>query len=590
MVLQNVLNRAQIQFGYYLQQAIRSSLDLSEVADKGNIVSVSAALYQSDDVLILEKVYPAFRENFSEMTFTVPELPEGKYTLKAVAERVDGKKQVLEQGTFEQKHFSWEHNTLGISDQVIPPYEPLIRDGHSVRAVLRTYDLNNSGLPEQIRSVGQDLLAAPVSFRISVNDNAETVDSDRDLEFTLERPNEIHYQAQWHAGKLQGRTKAFFDYDGMLKLTVDFTLPESEKLSAFDLIIPIRATSASLMHVLSDTGKASVTGKVPIGANPVWESMFIEHNSSLEVDNKVNRFPGTFVPYIWLGDENRGICWFANNDKDWLPDDQQSVAEINRYADRTEIVIRFVTQPGTLKRTHSITFALQATPTKPMMQTPAHWRKVVFGLPRMEGLYHAAILGSAFHWGADDYFSFKPRQGDEAIFGLLKTARSGALPQDKLNAWMNGYDPGIPYLKTVTNGIRTGLAMAATAPQTIIPYTNMRGASVREEEFPIFKDEWLMGDYAPQKWHEYESGFGYCALACRSRQDFILWCLNRMLESGALDGIYYDVTYPKASRNTITGNAYYDDNGKLRTGCDLFESRELFKRSAVLTWQKRVII
>ncbi|MBR2439587.1 MAG: hypothetical protein IKB25_05285 [Lentisphaeria bacterium] len=577
---------ADFKYGYYpYTKQLRTLLDISGYGNKNRVISSFVRVIGPDGKTVLEKAYPAFRNDSAEMLISVPVRNQGKYIVKAGVKDSLGKTEILEEGSFEHKDFSWAHNQLGISDNVIPPYTPLKRSGNNIESVLRNYQIGNDGLPQQVVSAGKKLLAAPVSFNISINGKPQKAVAEKTVQFTATKPHEIRYHADWKAGKMKGRTTAFFDYDGMLKLTLDFSLPPSEKLTNFDLVIPVSLDNAKLMHVLSDTGKASVTARVPKGKNPVWESMFIDHNSGLEVDGKVNRFPGTFVPYIWLGNEDRGICWFANNDRDWLPDDKQSVTLVNRYADRAEIVIRFVTRPSKLKRSRSITFALQATPTKPMPEKPANWRKITFGLPQIKGTYRAAVLGSAFHWGGEDYFSFAPR--DEKVFPILREIRNGNFSKEKLESWIKGYNPKAPFLGTMTRSFRNGVYMVKSNPGTIIPYTNMRGLSVREKEFPVYKDEWLMGDYAPKKWREFDGAFGYSALTPKSRQDYILWCLNRMLDSGVIDGIYFDVTYPKASRNIVSGNAYYDDNGKLRTGCDLFESRELLKRCAVLTWQKR---
>ena len=579
---------ADFKYGYYpYTKQIRTLLDISGYRNKNRVISGFVAIFAPSGKKVLEKTYPAFRKEAAEMLFPFTPAAEGKYTIKAGIKDSLGTTEILEEGSFEHKVFPWVNNDLGISNQVIPPFTPLKRSGNDIDVVLRRYQQGNDGLPQQVFSEGKKLLAAPVSFRIGINGKAEKVIAKKPLDFTVVRPDKICYQTNWTAGKLQGRTKAFFDYDGMLKLTIDFSLPPSEKLTNFDLVIPVNQEYSKLLHVLSDTGKASFIGKVPQGKNPVWESMFIERNSGLEVDGKVNCFPGTFVPYIWIGDENRGFCWYANNDKDWLPDDKQSVTLVNRYGNRSEIVIRFVTKPSKLSRPRSITFALQATPTKPMPEKPANWRKITFGLPKIPGTYRTSVLGSAFHWGGEDYFSFAPRGNDDTIFRIFNKIRKGNYPKEALDKWISGYDTKAPHYAVMLRSFRNGVSMVRSRPDTVIPYTDMRGLTVQDREFPVYKDEWLMGDYAPVKWKKYEGRFGYSVLTPKSRQDFILWNLNRMLDSGAIDGIYFDVNYPKASRNIVSGNAYYDDNGNLRTGCDLFESRELLKRCAVLTWQNR---
>ena len=53
-------------------------------------------------------------------------------------------------------------------------------------------------------------------------------------------------------------------------------------------------------------------GKIPGGTGKVWDSGNIPRD----------QLPAPFVPYIWVGGPERGICWFADNTKDWIIDPQ----------------------------------------------------------------------------------------------------------------------------------------------------------------------------------------------------------------------------------------------------------------------------
>jgi hypothetical protein len=577
-------------YGYYpYYNKIKTKIDISGMKDRDAVTGALVRVSGKKGSVIVETPYPPFSKFVSEFTFDIPALKEGEYIIEAFLVDGKGQRQSVASREFKRKIFEWEGNKLGISDEVIPPFTPLKVSGKKVESVLRTHILNDIGLPEQIVSDGRNILAGPVSLLVEIDGRKETVRADKPLSFTRAQKNEVRYQTSWKAGALNGKMDAFFDYDGMLKIKLDLTLPEKSTFSRCDLVIPVTSETARLMHILSDTGKASFTGKIPAGDNPVWESLFVDHCQYADNDGIPWRLPGTFVPYVWIGDEDRGISWYAESDRDWLTNDKKSEVEINRQKDRTEIVVHFVTKPGTLKRTHSIVFALQATPTKPMPVTPAPWRDIVFSMPQLSNQYNASIIGAALQWGGDDYYVFYPRNKDYTIFNLIQETRNGRHDSAAWDKWAEGYDQRIPFVDRIKRNIRNGEGIARSKPQTIIPYTDMRGISVREEDFKVFLDEWMPYDYSPKKWPEFdESGtFGYDAIACRSRQDYILWYFNKMLDSGAMDAIYYDVTYPRAIRNSLSGNAYYDETGKMRTACDIFETRELFKRSAVLAWQKR---
>ncbi len=581
---------ALFRYGYYPYfNKIRTKVDISGMENRGSVTGAVARLTTKSGEFVAEAVYPPLVNSVAEFTFDVPVLRAGEYAIEALLLNAKGSRVPAAKREFQRKIFEWEGNRLGISDEVIPPFTPIEVSGQKVMTVLRSHALNDIGFPEQIESDGRNILAGPISLRAEVDGKQETLHAGKPLAFTRMQKNEVGYKTSWNAGALNGSISASFDYDGMLKITMDLDLPGKAILNRCDLAIPIMPETAKFMHVLSDTGKASFTDKIPGGENPVWESLFIDHCQAADDDGVPWRLPGTFVPYVWVGDENRGIAWFAAGDKDWLVNDKQSAVTIDRYKDRTEIVVHFVTQPGTLDRKRSIVFALQATPTKPMPMTPAPWRNIVFSMPQLGGQYNAAIIGSALQWGGDDYYTFYPRGKDYTIFEIIRKTRAGEYNAEAWSRWAEGYDPNIPFVDRIRRNIRSGEGVFRSRPETVIPYTDMRGIVVREEDFRVFQDEWLVDAYSPKKWPEYdESGaFGYSAIACRSRQDYILWYFNKMLDSGAMDGIYYDVQYPQAIRNTVSGQAYIDDFGKIRAVCDIFDTRELFKRSAVLAWQKR---
>ena len=64
--------------------------------------------------------------------------------------------------TFKRERFVWEHNKIGKSTKVIPPFTPLAVKGQTVSAVLRKHRMNALGLWDQVSSEGVDLLGAPM--------------------------------------------------------------------------------------------------------------------------------------------------------------------------------------------------------------------------------------------------------------------------------------------------------------------------------------------------------------------------------------------------------------------------------------------
>lgn len=581
---------ARFNFGYYpYENILKTFIDVSVLPSKDLFNTAYFTISGKDGKMLFKSPDTALKNYSAESEIKIPELPEGTYTVDAFAlqQGMSGVKAASR--SFIRKKFPWEQNTIGVSDVVIPPYTPLVVSGNTVKAVLREHVMSDTGIPEQIQANSKNILAQPVYFKTTIDGKEEKAVITEKIKFSRTDANKALYRSKWRVGALTVTLDGFFDYDGMLKMRLTLDGKPDTRLDTFDLIIPI-ADCAEFLHVISDTGKACTALPVPAGSNPVWESMYAEHNQYAVGDGVVGRLSGTFLPYIWIGNENRGICWFADNDKDWLVNDRRSCIDINKFPDRTELRIRFVTKPGLLERRRKIIFALQATPTKPMPAAPSYWRNIVFSMPHLgQGTHTAAIIGSAWQWGGDDFYAFYPRNKDFSVYSLIRDARNNNYNADAWSTWIEGYNPSHPHIDRIKRNIQSGAGIARSRPSTIIPYTDMRGLCVNEEDFLTFQDEWVIYPFSPRKWPEWDTGgtYGYDTTPCESRQDYILWYFNKMLDSGAMDGIYYDVTYPVAVRNSVTGKAFRGDDGRMRASADIFAARELFKRSAVLAFQKR---
>lgn len=585
-------NSLDLTFGYYPSfNTIKARLDTSMLKDKAREGDAFLRVVRSSDSKVLASgKFPPPQKNVSELILETPPLPDGAYFVEASLAGED-ESDFLVRKEFVRKHYEWENNQIGISDQVIPPYTPLVVSGRKVSAVLREYEFNPLGLLDQVTSENQKLLAEPMRFEVVINGAKQVPEVVKALDFTVKKPGEVVADSAWRAGELSVQMHSIMEYDGMLKVEMRFRMGNPEAtLDKFDLVIPLLPEAAPMLEALSEGCRNSFIDMLPAGENLVWESKFMDRQSHPDPDGGIGRFPGTFIPYVWLGNERQGLAWFADNDRDWLPDDERSTHAIYRKDGKTLLRIRFVTRPGPLKREHVIVFGLQATPTKPVSPD---WRKVICAAkPDVAGLKDIRILGSGYQWGCMTPFSsVYPRNRDMGFMEVLKTARTGTFPTESLAKWIEGYDPAHPHLERLKRGVNIGVGLVLNKPDVIIPYFDARGIPYIDEEFQTFQDEWTIFPYNPsRKWPTSllnSDRWGYEASIPKSRADYILWYYDKLLDTGAVDSIYFDVTYLRAVRQTVSAGAYVDENGKLRPSCELFALRDLFKRCAVLTQEKR---
>lgn len=538
--------------------------------------------------------------------------------------------------TFEHQQFPWERNELGRERVVIPPFTPLVVNDAdaSVACVLRRHQLDDTGLWQQVVSEDRELLVEPMRVELE-SDGQRVVATGDSLTFTERAADRVRGQAAWHAGPVRGRTEFEFEYDGLMRIVLGLE-PGTVSIDAMQLVIPLKSSEAWLMHPVTDLLRHHYAGVIPNGSGRLWEYGGARHDVRYtetgrpDPDGKVWdsrhvarwQLPGPFVPYIWLGGPERGICWFAENDRDWSLDPEQPTLEIRRRGATTELLVKFVTRPFALTRPRTIAFGLMATPAKPMPEQPVNFRRWWAGSMSADttNTAHFNFMGACYYWGAaGPCFAFYPAFQDFSIYDeFARVRRTGEIDPGYTDRWLERFKAPefAPHLPTYRAHVNWTLnffadagwrAEAATGKTPYaIPYTNARainwGAEVR-----TFADEWSTLDVADPRWpgeerflrepaggwtlsaygkletpREY-SGIAYAVDPVPSWQDMVLDYHRRMLDAFA-DGIYFDDFFLVPNYSPF-GPGYIDDEGRLRPGVNILGFRELAKRIAVMHHQ-----
>ena len=533
-------------------------------------------------------------------TLAVPPLEDGRYELALALTAEDGRRRELTRA-FTRKRFPWETERLGLDRTVIPPFTPMAVDARRgrVSCVLRDHDLGGDGLWKQVSSQGVPLLAAPM--RLEAECGGKTYDAEgQGLSFSERSADRVSGAGSWRAGPLRGRTGFDFEYDGLAKITLRIE-PANAPVDALRLVIPLRTAEAWLMHPATDLLRFHYAGRIPDGTGTlfdysgatstvrytesglpdaggkVWDSRFVGRH----------KLPAPFVPYIWLGGPERGLCWFAENDRDWNLDPQKPALEIRRQGDVTSLVVHLFTRPTALAQPRTLVFGLMATPAKPMPEAPVNYRRWFPGSPvtNTEQVANFGFMGACYYWGAaGPCYAFYPAFKNFSIYDEFARLRKGgaadfAFTENWLKQFQGPeFQPHAsgsahpPDLVTYRNHVNWSLRFIdkgawATQPEKgrfgwVIPYTNARAVNWGEEA-ETFLDEWSTMDIADPRWPGEErfvrgrdgvcrlaaygkvklpdatSGIAYAIDPLPSWQNFALHYQKRMLETFA-DGVYYD--------------------------------------------------
>ncbi len=500
----------------------------------------------------------------TEQRFALPALPDGRFRADLYADTGDAAADAkpVKSALFEHRSdFDWLNNGIGISDEVIPPFTPLTVQGREVGAVLRTHTLTDDGLWGRIVADGADILAAPMRFEVRQDGKPQPVRGT--LRVVETAPHRVVTEAAWQAGSVRGLTRGTLDYDGCLKVTLDLNQEGDAPVEALDLVIPLKDARTPLMHACGDGLRINFGGAVPAGTGEVWSSLKASRSDLI----------GTFLPYLWVGEEGRGLCWFAANDRDWVVDtgDKTAALALERNNGTLALRIRLIQKPARLTRTHRITFGLMATPAKPM---PADWRQT--------GLFHggkrnATFLGMCMYWGGQLYGVFPMDRDFTVVRKIAESAKEGKR-DDAFFADYIGKHPD------VANEVRWSANLRNA--QALVPYTNLRGANTFTPEWRVYQDEWRRGNFGwRQTKPDLTSGsIDFSVIPTPSHIDFLLYYYREFLRAG-MDGIYWDNICLYANANRVTSEGYVREDGLFQPEADIWRLREVTKRTAVLAHQ-----
>ena len=561
-----------------------------------------------------------------------PPLPDGTYAIAlTLSGEGDARREIRR--TFERRRFPWETLPVGLEREVIPPFTPLAVDERMPRVacVLREHDLDGNGLWRQVTSQGHPLLSSPMRIEVQSTGRVHVARGPK-ATFTEKAPDRVRGHAAWKAGPVGGRTEFTFDYDGLMKIELHLE-PAAERVDALRLVIPMKTAEARLMHPVTDLLRFHYAGRIPEGKGLLWDyggqEREVRYTDTGEPDSEgkvwdsrhVGRhhLPGPFVPYLWVGGPERGLCWFAESDRDWSLDPQIPAMEIRRRGDTTELVVRLVTRPVVLTRPRTIAFGLMATPAKPMPSTPVNFRRWFPGaqVANTSQVVNFGFMGACYYWGAaGPCYAFYPAFKNFAIYDeFARLRKGGAADFAYTDAWLRQFRaPEFqPHLDTYRNHINWSLRFFdkgawGSQPEAgrtgwVIPYVNARAINWGEEA-ATFLDEWSTVDIADPRWPGEErfvrapdgrcrlaaygkvaepgetSGIAYAVDPVPSWQNMVLFYHRRMLETFA-DGIYLDDYFLSPSYDPF-GPGYVDEEGRLHAGVRIFAFHDLTKRIAVM--------
>lgn len=351
---------------------------------------------QRDGQEILVQTNSLPKDGKLDGTLSVGKMPDGaKYELAAIIRGEDGKEISRKTDSFTRKVMPFETAPKpGLSDIVVPPFTPPVIERDAVSVWGRTYQHGKDGLLENLEAANTNILAGPARF---VTGGVPLTGGKVSLK--KHGAGQVDYEQTFQAAGIKLLVTGMLDYDGFYRFHVTFE-PQQQAVAVPDLHfeIPLRAENAILIESAHDwAGLAGddCTGFLDARQGRLWDSKA----SVFHPDDRKGNMP----PYVWVGDDDRGITFSCASDQGMHNDDAQPAVTLDREGDVVVIRVSLVNQPLTLPGPREFEFALQASPFKPMLDNFRLWR--TFGRhDEHVGTYQKD--GHYFHhgWGIGYYF------------------------------------------------------------------------------------------------------------------------------------------------------------------------------------------
>jgi len=569
--------KVNVSFAYYPSiDRLHASVSYTALEARSRVTGCLAKVQRGNEVILEQQLKPSGDSVF-ESTLELPPLPDGKYELVVETQGV-AVHPIRE--PFERTRFPWEGTALGRSDILVEPFTPITMGEGYVTTLLRRYSEGGLGLWSQVESLNEDLLAAPMELKIFAEGKVFEARNDS-VKTDIQTDTRRVQSGTWTGGPLSGSFQTTLDFDGMLRWKLKLNPHEGVPVDRVTLVIPLKGSQVPLMHACTDGIRFNYAGYTPKGEGVIWKGSQAPKNEIV----------GTFIPYLWLGAEERGFSVFGENDRGWMNGVKDECIEIVRTGDTVEIRLNLITGPAVWKSPREIELGFLVTPVKPM---PEGWRLTSLGTPPSSDPQYAGKLRTIAWLGALGYVGAaahamdpEPREKDFRIWEKLGDVRKGhGVDQAFFDEWKDGYK-GIYAPRRGMPGpgdINYTLNVMKTLPKEVTIYTNARGVRMDTPEAATFMDEWLRQRYTQRKWTPI-SGFLYDLDPSESYQDRAMWLYDKAKSTFA-NHIYWDDLFLSANYRAVGGTGYYRDDGEFQPGTGLWNLRGLVRRTAILGMER----
>jgi Glycoside hydrolase 123, N-terminal domain/Concanavalin A-like lectin/glucanases superfamily len=466
-------------------------------------------------------------------------LPDLKIDISLEEAALTGKKEIGKASPWFKKRPKLGMKALE-DDTVMPPWSPVKYTKGKAAVWGREYKFSGKGIMDSINATNAELLKAPVALEIIANGKKQRLDFDAP-EIVKQGKGRVVVKRQSTGGSISASIEYMIEFDGMVwnKLTIK---PEKQKITEMKLIVPFTKENAKFIHY--------------VGAPTAYESQDLIKNSFSRAlgSQKGLLFKSGFKTNVWIGDNNRGLLWFAESEQNWWPKSRKNMVEVSRNsAGDVDLVLNMVSAnlPYGKKSELLYKFGFMATPVKAM---PKGWRGATFSAQydAFKGIRRGTNLiywPNEWRWMSLDP---EPYRAIKVPFSQAKVKRDSGEKRKIIPYWTRLHYPS-KYKEQINPDAIKVQNKWSTSP-------NRPGGGTHQMYRASCNSEWT---------------------------DYLVWCVEEWGKlMGHIDGVYIDETQPIPNTKAISGGGYNDLKGVRRPTFEVFGSRNLIKRITYNIWKR----
>ena len=508
--------------------------DLIDYEARGAISRYQVVVTDSHNKTLAQKELHLDNLSYVRDVVALPDLPPGDYTARLWASDKKGTTLFTRETKFSKKDpgksFLWWNTKRGNIEKVLSPWTPVKYVAGRFDVWGRAMRLGDAGLPTQLTTQGANLLARPMFLVAHLSDGTVLRAQAQGSRIVSERDHRVVVQTVSTLGGLRIESLVTVEFDGMYKVEMKLDPQRAQNFRSLQLVVPFVPTRASSLHATGEGIRYGFdTRFLPThGTGRIWDSR--------RVDGQPMKV-GSFIPYIWIGDTRGGLCWFADSDEGWTPNDRVPAIEVRRDSPAsTDLVLNLISSDTKMMTPRRITFAFEATPVKPIFsgwRMDSWWTNDSFqDWAQVESKGGAGDMGLIF---SSIPFPLDPTKSREMVEARHRTTNGHIFGFEKYRA------NAVPYFEHINMG-------AQFAP-----------------ELNYFGDEWRTN---------VSRGLSYGP----TLSDFMIYNLSSWVQSCGIDGFYVDNVYPIADDNIEAGRGYRLPDGRVQPTYQMFDTRRYFLR------------